>query len=210
MEIFKILLAIHIVGGSISLLLGLYILLTKKGNKIHKKVGKIYFISMLTASIIAMPMSYLHPHYFLFIISIFTSYMLLTGTRYLAKKSIEDINKIDWSITASMLIFSLAFIIFGINLLIKSNTFGVVFLVFGSISMLFVRQDWINYTGKSKMKNYFLTTHIQRMMGSYIASCTAFLVVNNTILPSVIAWLLPTIILSPLISFWTKKYFIKK
>ncbi|MEJ7684882.1 MAG: hypothetical protein WKG06_44950 [Segetibacter sp.] len=44
------------------------------------------------------------------------------------------------------------------------------------------------------------------MTGSYVASATAFLVVNNKILPNIIAWLLPTIIIVPLIVSWTRKY----
>lgn len=87
MDIFKILLIIHITGGTISLILGLFILLTKKGNKVHKKTGIIYFYSMLINSLVAIPMSYIHPNYFLFLISIFTINMLLTGVRYLNKKN---------------------------------------------------------------------------------------------------------------------------
>jgi len=51
-----------------------------------------------------------------------------------------------------------------------------------------------------------LVTHLQRMIGAYIASLTAFLVVNNTILPGVIAWLLPSVLLVPFIMAWSKKY----
>jgi hypothetical protein len=44
------------------------------------------------------------------------------------------------------------------------------------------------------------------MLGSYIASVTAFLVVNNTILPPMIAWLLPTAAVTPLIVTWSRKH----
>jgi hypothetical protein len=47
------------------------------------------------------------------------------------------------------------------------------------------------------------------MTGSYIASSTAFLVVNNTILPGIIAWLIPTVLLVPLIIMWSRKNEIK-
>jgi hypothetical protein len=71
---------------------------------------------------------------------------------------------------------------------------------------MFALQDFKNFRNKSKVKNFWLTTHIQRMTGSYIASATAFLVVNNTILLGVISWLLPTAILTPLIVIWVRKY----
>lgn len=108
--------------------------------------------------------------------------------------------------TIGMLLFAIAFIGFGIYHIVKDNYFGIVFIVFGSIGLLFSYQDNLNFKGKSKIKNYFLTTHIQRMTGSYIASTTAFLVVNNTILPSILAWLLPTILIVPLIVIWTINY----
>jgi uncharacterized membrane protein len=210
MTLFNTLLYTHIVGGGISLLLGFIILCLKKGDKRHKLVGSIYFYALLTASAFAIPMSYLHPNYFLFIVSVFTIYMLLTGKRYLNKKTISDVTKTDWLLTILMAIFGTAFIGFGILHIIKFNFFGIVFIVFGSISYLFVYQDKNNFTGQSKLKNYFLVTHLQRFIGSYIASTTAFLVVNNKVLPSVIAWLLPTILLVPLIIKWSRKYKVEK
>lgn len=206
MEIFKLLLVAHIIGGGISLLLGLYIMLAKKGNRLHKRIGSIYFYSMLLAAVVAIPMCYLHPNYFLFLISIFTIYILITGVRYLKKKKVKNVKPLDWLLTIVMLIFSVAFVAFGIFNIVNGEYFGTVFLVFGSIGLFFSWQDYINFKGKSNIKNYFLTTHLQRMVGSYIASTTAFLVVNNKILPSILAWLLPTITLVPLIVRWTRKY----
>lgn len=206
MDFFKILLTTHIICGGISLVLGLIIMLSKKGDKRHRLIGNIYFVTMLAAAVVAFPMSWMHPNYFLFIISVFTAYMLLSGKNYLKKKSIKDVKLYDWILTVTMLVFGLAFIAFGIYILIKANNFGIVLLVFGVISILFVYKDYQNFTGKSKIKNYWLTTHLQRMIGSYIASFTAFLVVNNTILPGMVAWLLPTIIMVPLIVKWSRKY----
>ncbi|MEJ7684883.1 MAG: hypothetical protein WKG06_44955 [Segetibacter sp.] len=160
MNIFKPLLIVHIIGGGLSLVLGAYILLVRKGGKKHRLVGNMYFISMLTASLVALPMSYIHPNYFLFIIGVFTSYMLISGKRYQAKKMLEDVTTVDWLLTIVMLIFGLLFIGFGSFNIYKGAYFGIVFLVFGSISLLFVYQDKINFTGKSAIKNYGLTTHL--------------------------------------------------
>jgi uncharacterized membrane protein YbaN (DUF454 family) len=48
------------------------------------------------------------------------------------------------------------------------------------------------------------------MTGAFIASATAFLVVNAKyfpdIIPGFVYWLLPTIIFTPLIVKWSKKY----
>lgn len=206
MSLFNFLLILHIIGGGSGLLIGTYIMLVKKGGKKHKFWGNLYFISMMLAAIVAFPMSYLHPNYFLFVIAVFTIYMLLTGRRYINKTANTPVTKIDWALSVGMLLAAFYFIGFGIYLFIHQNNFGIVLLVFGLISILFVLKDYNNFTGKSKIKNYGLTTHLQRMIGSYIASATAFLVVNNTLLPQAVAWLLPTAILVPLIFKWSRKY----
>ena len=209
MDLFKILLWIHAFFGGSSLLFGLWVIVAKKGNAFHKKLGMAYYFCMVISAVVSLPMSVLHQNYFLFIIGIFTLFMLLSGKRYLQKKSAADVNFIDWGLTATMAVFGAAFVGYGLYLLTTSNSFGIVMVVFGSISFLFVWQDYRNFTGKSRVRNFGLTTHLQRMMGSYIGTVTAFLVVNNTFLPSIVAWLLPTIVLVPLLIRWSKKYGVK-
>lgn len=205
-NVFKVLLGIHILGGGISLISGLYVMIAKKGDKKHKLAGKIYFWALLTASVVAMPMCYLHPNLFLFIVSIFTNYMLITGYRFLNIKRISDVKWYDYALLVSMLIAGIVFVAWGILLVLNSKDFGIVLVVFGSLSINFCIQDFQTYKGKSKYKNFSLVLHLQRMIGSYIASVTAFVVVNNTVLPGVIAWLLPAVIIGPLIWRWSKKY----
>jgi hypothetical protein len=151
-------------------------------------------------------MAILHGNIFLFIVGIFTTYMLLSGTRYLKIKSISDIHFADWTLAITITLFGLGFVSLGSYILLYQDFFGIVLLVFGGICWMFALQDFKNFRNKSKVKNFWLMTHIQRMTGSYIASATAFLVVNNTILLGVISWLLPTAILTPLIVIWVRKY----
>lgn len=210
--IFKIFLVLHIIGGSLGLLTGLCNIIRKKGDRNHKLVGKVFFISMLTAGISSLILSSLHPHSFLFIVGVFTLYMICSGQRYLKHKQVDKFNLgfIDWAITICMLIAGLMFVGTGVLGLIKSNLFGIVYIVFGSLGSLFVWQDYNNYTKKTKIKNYWLLAHLQRMIGSFIASLTAFLVVNAKyfpdLIPSYVYWLLPTVIFVPLIIQWSNRY----
>jgi uncharacterized membrane protein len=210
MTLFDILLTAHIICGSTSLLLGLYILFAKKGNKRHQLLGLIYFYTMLLTAALAIGMTCIHSNKFLFIVGVFTAYMVLTGKRYVRKKATSDVQIIDWLLTISMSIFGAAFLVFGVYNIMISNYFGIVLAVFGCISFIFVYQDYQNFTGKSRVRNFWMITHLQRMIGSYIAAVTAFLVVNNTILPGVVAWLLPTLLLVPLIIKWSRQYEVKR
>jgi uncharacterized membrane protein len=214
--IFNIFLLLHIVGGSVGLLSGMLNIIRKKGDKNHKLTGKIFFVSMLTAGASSLVLSFLHPNYFLFVVGVFTLYMVGSGQRYLKHKQQykPDSKRIEWAMTILMLLAGLLFIGMGILTIIKSNLFGIVFITFGSIGLLFVRQDFKNYFDKTTIKNYWLIGHLQRMTGGFIAALTAFLVVNAKYfpeqIPSFVYWLLPTIILTPLIIKWSRKYEVKK
>jgi uncharacterized membrane protein len=211
--LFKIFLVLHISGGSVGLFTGTINLTRKKGNKSHKQIGKIFVYSMLTAGLSSLVLSVLHPNYFLFIVGVFTIYLVGTGNRFLYLKMLGSDQRpaiLDWSITISMVLAGLLFIAFGIRHLLEQNNFGIVLIVFGVLGLRFAKTDFDNYKGKVKAKNYWLLVHLQRMTGAYIAAITAFLVVNAkyspVALPSVVFWLLPTVILTPLIIAWTKKY----
>ncbi|RYD51021.1 MAG: hypothetical protein EOP52_11490 [Sphingobacteriales bacterium] len=204
--LFKILLGIHITGGAVSLIAGLVVVLLPKGTRLHRRWGRTFFWSLLVASVVALPICYLHPSVFLALISIFTLYMLLTGVRALQLGRQQKPLVMDWTLTIAIALFGIGFIGLGGRSVSNGDSFGTVLMVFGGIGLLFARQDWTRFKGRATIKNSFLTTHLQRLTGSYIASVTAFLVVNNKVLPGFVAWLLPTVLLTPLIFKWSRKY----
>lgn len=210
MTIFEILLYLHVITGGTSLLVGLVVLLTKKGNSLHKKLGTLFYFSLLLSSLLSLPMAIIHPNVFLFSIGVFTIYMLLSGKRYLKIKSYSDFNIFDKITTIVLSIFNIIFIIFGIYNIAKGNNFGFVFAFFGGLGSVFVLEDYKNSYQKNTIKNFGLIAHITRMVGSYIATLTAFLVVNNKVLPAILVWVLPTLIFVPLMVTWTKKYTLMK
>jgi len=59
-----------------------------------------------------------------------------------------------------MLFAGLLFIGIGILTTIKSNLFGLVYVTFGSLGLLFVRQDFKNYQNKATIKNHWLIGHL--------------------------------------------------
>lgn len=213
MEIFfKIILIIHVIAGSIGLFTGTINIIRRKGDKPHRLIGKYFFISMLVSAVAGFILSVMHQNLFLLIIAVFSFYLTATGQRFLSLKRIDkgqEARKIDWIITLTMVFFAICFIAFGLYLLTNNNNFGIVLLVFGAISLLMARKDVLIYRGNIKHRNYWLLIHIQRMTAAYIAALTAFLVVNNVYLPGIIAWLLPTVIMTPFIFYWSKQYAVK-
>lgn len=212
-DVFFVFLTLHIIGGGVGLVSGTLNLILKKGGKRHQLIGHFFFYGMLLAGSSALLLAYIKSNYFLFIVGVFTLYMVITGKRYIYLKMLGVNQKpalFDWIISLAMTFAALVFLVLGVRMQINQNNFGIVLIVFGIISLGFIRRDFINYQGKMKEKNYWLLMHLQRMTGAYIASATAFLVVNAKYIPfefpAFVFWLLPTAVLTPLISRWTKKY----
>jgi hypothetical protein len=85
--------------------------------------------------------------------------------------------------------------------------FSVVFAVFGVILATMLLGDLRRRTQlATQSKGWFLKMHIGRMMGAFIATLTAFLVQNWQTDPVYIAWLLPTVVFTPLIIYYQRKF----
>lgn len=84
-------------------------------------------------------------------------------------------------------------------------------MVFGGISAILcigqIKLFVATIKKQEVSKTLWLRQHIGMMMGTYIATITAFIVVNvNDFKPAWLLWLAPTAILVPLMIYWTKKY----
>lgn len=206
--LFKIILILHIVFGATGLILGSFILVRKKGDVLHKNLGKIFTLAMILTGLCAFYLSYEHPNLFLFIVGVFTIYLSFSGYRMITLKKVHLGQKpklVDTIATVFMLLASLAFLYFGVRLLVHTQLFGLVLLLFGTVSLRLCYTDYKAYTGKVTDKMYWLKNHIGRMTGAYVAALTAFLVVNNTFLPDVLVWSLPGLIAGIFISRTIKK-----
>jgi uncharacterized membrane protein len=197
MTLFNIVLVLHVIAGSIGLLLGTYVLIRKKGDKTHKLLGKIFAIAMISTGILAFILAYIHPNFFLFIVGVFTIYLASTGYRMIYLKNILQGQKpkvIDYVLTTLMLIVSITFLYLGILNIVNRNNFGFVLCLFGAISLRLCYVDYKMYNQKVTDQLFWLKNHIGRMTGAYIAAFTAFLVVNNTFLNPILVWSLPGVI----------------
>ncbi|MFC5195395.1 hypothetical protein ACFPH8_08665 [Bizionia hallyeonensis] len=209
-DIIKIAIYIHAFFGGVGLITGMGSIIVKKGSPHHKQMGKLFSISMLASSLISIPISWTpnHENVFLFVISVFTIYLVLAGNSALKFKNNTQANWFDITISGTMLLFSIFMIAFGIYLSINSNTMSILFLFFGGFGMLLTIKDFLFYNNKSKPKNAWLIAHLGKMNGALIASITAFFIagigVNN-----LIAWLSPTVIGTIYIIYWKRKMTIK-
>jgi uncharacterized membrane protein len=199
-----VVLIIHVVAGFAALGVGLWAILSKKGQRTHKLTGRTFFYLMLIVAVSAGIVSTIKLNEFLLLIAGFAAYQNIGGYRSVKNKGLSP-NWIDWSATALGLVTGVFMI----------ATFNTVLLVFGGICLSLVIVDLRTYyavfAGKTIPKLAWLARHIGFMMGSYIATFTAFVVVNvRNVEPAWIPWLAPTAVGVPLMQYWTWKYTRKK
>lgn len=198
-HIVKLLLVLHVAGGTLALCAGALSLISAKGKKMHRKSGLIFFYAMAVVGGSAFLLSLIKSNYFLLAIAVFTTYLNFVGYRALKNKSMKY-TPIDWVITFFAVI----------NAVYMVYTSQIVMLTFGSILLFVVfRNASSQFGGDEKLKKLRekrLLMHLGNMCGAYIAACTAFLVVNiNFVKPPWILWLLPTIIGVPFIILQSRK-----
>lgn len=212
----QILLILHIITGFSALVMGFIAITTKKGKRSHIWSGRIYFWSMIFVAITAIFLSLIRPNLFLLFISLFSFYLTWSGYRTIRWKNkplpvgIYIFNKLlvplFFIIGVIMITLSLATLsgIVRYQLLQQSS---VILLVFGIIfTTLTVRDLSLRLGWISRNKFQWMFDHIQGMLAAYIATFTAFLVVNVTFLPMIVVWLAPTVLGTPLIAYWIRKY----
>ncbi len=205
-ETIKILIYIHAFFGGIGLITGIGSVIVKKGSLAHKRLGKLFSIGMITSSLVSIPVSWMpnHENLFLFLIGIFTIYLVLTGNRALSFISARQVKWIDKVISGSMFLFSVIMISIGIYGTLNNLSIGILYLFFGGIGFFLAINDFRLYKNIKNAGNRLLMVHIGKMVGALIASVTAFIVAGLGI-GNIIGWLLPTIIGTIYIIYWRRK-----
>lgn len=195
----SILLLMHIVAGISSFGSGILAIVTKKGGRIHRAAGVVYLAGMTVVALTAVGISLYRNNLFLLLIAGFSFYMLWAGVRSIYNKSLRP-NIWDW----------LMFVVGVVTAVVMLLTGHIILLVFGGLFSVGLLQELILFIrvtrGKQLAANQWLLRHIGMILGSYIATTTAFLVTNvQTFEPAWIPWLAPTIIGSPIIAYYSSK-----
>jgi uncharacterized membrane protein len=209
----KIFIYIHAFFGSVGLLTGIGSIIVKKGGRNHKRLGKWFTWSMISSSVISLVVARMpgHINSFLFLIGIFTIYMVLAGNRALTFKSVKKTkaNSLDKSISGSMVLCALLMIGFGVNGLLHGYDQSILFVVFGGFGIFLPYGDYMLFKKTLENRKLWLINHLGRMLGALIASFTAFLVAGMHY-DNLWAWLAPTVVGTAYITYWIKKIKEKK
>jgi uncharacterized membrane protein len=196
-QIIKTLIYIHAFLGGLGLVTGMISIFVKKGGFNHKRTGKIFSYSMVISSLISIFVARMpnHENLFLFLIGIFTIYLVLSGNRALTLKSKikPKADLVDKLVSGTMLLVSLGMLIIGIIEIVQLKENCVLYLFFGCFGAFLTIKDFITFKNFNENNNAWLINHIGRMIGALIASFTAFLIIGLRI-DMILVWILPTIV----------------
>ena len=200
----QILLPIHILAGTIALLCAALALTSEKGKKLHVLSGRTYFWCMVAIFLTAIPMSIITSNIFLFLIAIFSFYLAFAGMRF-ARNRKGVATTLDWTAVGLMILSGLGMWILSAIYFSNNNSQYIVLLVFGFLAIALGYADFRSYKNKTATGKKRLSRHLTYMMGGTIAVITAVLVVNVDLEPAWVWWVLPTLLITPVIFWWNVK-----
>jgi hypothetical protein len=204
--IFNAVLIIHILFGSVALFVAPAAMATSKGGLWHRRWGKLFFWAITGVAITAIVMSLIQSGLFFLLVALFSFYLAFTGYRVLYRKTAQQrASQGDWIAVSAMLAGSVALLAYGAYLMLTSS-FGMVALVFGALGLLFAIRDIYEFRHHPVDKQAWWYSHMTRMLAAYIATVTAFSVVNFRFLPPLTRWLWATVVGTAGIVIWTRYY----
>ncbi|GHB52165.1 DUF2306 domain-containing protein [Persicitalea jodogahamensis] len=220
MEPYKIILLIHVAFGFSALATGIVPMVAKKGGKVHKFWGNVYYWSMFGVFVTTLMLFALKPKelklQFFLGIAVLSFYFTFSGDRVLKmKKSATQATVLDRVAAGLALACGLAMLAYAVYGIIGLQNYfiAILFTVFGVLISVNARHDLQLFSGKiesGKMHWYF--GHIAKIMGAYIATVTAFCVNMTRYLPEdssvylqLIPWLAPGILLGVGTAYYSKR-----
>jgi hypothetical protein len=213
----KMILYLHIAGGSAALLSMLIPLATRKGGRTHRRSGGIFVGGMSVVSITALALSaaryLLDPRpdakafaLFLFYIAILTGEGVSSGIRALRTKDRSVQRTYAWDVALASLLTLTAVGMAGYG--VASGR--MLFAGFSIIGLVNGAQGLFYWLRPQTDRMHWWFRHMTSMLGSCIAATTAFLVVNapqaGFTRTSLIVWFTPGIVGGITTTVWTRYY----
>ncbi|HXD16171.1 MAG TPA: hypothetical protein VN654_04085 [Vicinamibacterales bacterium] len=213
----KMILYLHIAGGSAALLSMFIPLATRKGGRTHRRSGWVFVAGMTLVSITALALCgaryFFDPRpeakafaLFLFYIAILAGNAVSVGVRVLRTKERTGPHTHPWDVGMTSLL-TLTSIVMGVYGIATSRALFAGFSVIGLVSGVQGLYYWLR-TPSGRMHWWF--RHMSAMLGACIAATTAFLVVNapqaGFSRTSLIVWFTPGIVGTIATAIWTRYY----
>lgn len=194
----------HASFGGIALLCAIVAMIVRKGSPLHRKTGLVFAYAMTATTILACVIATIRPNLFLFLIGVFSLYLVLAGWRA-GRARARYPARLDYLMSFVALAGAAAMIGVGGYRLSNGNDLGTVLLVFGGLFIARAIGDLREFRAGPIGGKQRIIRHLTAMIAAFIAASTAFLVVTAEFLPWFVQWFGPTVALVPVIIYHRRK-----
>ena len=199
-----VLLVIHIIAGTTALASATVALLTAKGGPHHVRAGRVYAAAMAVVCVSAAPLAVIGSDVLLGLIAVFSFYLVFAGWRF-ARNASGRPGGVDWAAVAVMGLTGISMWGYGAVLFLRGDSQWVAMGVFGFIAMALSAVDLRYHRALLRSGRQRIARHLTNMLAGTIATVTAVVVVNVQTRPEWLAWILPTVLITPLIVWWNRR-----
>jgi hypothetical protein len=201
---------LHIVAGFLALVVAPAALVAAKGGVAHRRWGKLYFWSMAVVAVTAIVLAVWRPVEWLALVAVFSFYSAFSGYRALYRKRPYDGETASaWDWLAAIVTLSASGALFALGVVRPTATWtriSTIAIVLGLVGMALAAADVIRFARPSRHRQAWWFAHMGGMLGSYVATVSAFSAVNFTFLPLAARFLWPSVLGVPLIFTWIAYY----
>jgi hypothetical protein len=201
---------LHVVAGFLAFVVAPAAMVTAKGGPAHRRWGKLYFWAMAAVAASAVILALWRPVEWLALVAIFSFYSAFSGYRALFRKrpfAAEAANAWDW--LAAMVTLGAGAALIALGVARPNETWArisTIAIVFGLLGVALATRDLVSFTWPSRNGQAWWFSHMSGMLGSYIATVSAFSAVNFTFLPLTPRFLWPSMVGVPLTFAWVAYY----
>jgi len=203
------LLAAHVLAGLVALAAGFGAIVTRKGGPRHTAAGKVYALTMAVVVVTAVPLAVRIESPFLLAIAVFSGYLVFAGYRVVHRRraGTTGARPVDWISHGMMIVAGFAMVgVGGWTAVTGEVGLAPVLVVFGLVGAGLAGKTLRDYSRPDCDPGPWFENHIVFMGGGYIATVTATVTVNLTMLPALVRWLGPTAVGVPLIVHAIRRY----
>ena len=200
----SVLLFLHIAAGATALVTAAIALAVVKGGVHHVRAGRVYAASMALVCASALPLAVLGADVLLLMVAVFSFYLVFAGWRF-ARNASGRPRAVDWAAVAVMGLTGLGMWGYGAALFQRGDAQWVTMTVFGCIAAALSVVDLCYHRASSRSGRQRVARHLTNMLAGTIATVTAVVVVNVHTQPAWLAWILPTVLVTPLIVWWNRR-----
>lgn len=200
----SVILFLHIAAGATALATAAIALMVVKGGVHHVRAGRVYAASMALVCASALPLAVLGADVVLLLVAVFSGYLVFAGWRF-ARNASGRPGAMDWTAVTVMGLTGLGMCGYGAALFPRGDPQWVTMTVFGWIAVALSAVDLRYHRASSRSGRQRIARHLTNMLAGTIATVTAVVVVNVHTRPAWLAWILPTVLITPFIAWWNRR-----